>query len=190
MHLRKPDIICVRCRQVHPRMSANIVLRHSVAVSIHLPEAELPPDVALLGGFSEPCDCLLVVLRGAVAIHVWPDLSARRRSPDPRPCGAREGLPIVLRHPLAMLIHRAKAVLRLGVPVLGQRTQNLQSRREVAASICGLAVLKRPCHSRAGQCEREKATSKESLICCFTFVLQRALTRAAAALSTQGPVRH
>ena len=51
-----------------------------------------PPGVAILGGFAEPCDCLLVVLRDAIAIEVSydrPDRSARGRTPDRQPCGAR-----------------------------------------------------------------------------------------------------
>ena len=163
-HLRKPDIVCVRRRQVHPRVSANIVLRHSVAVAIHLPEVELPPDVALRGGFSEPCHCLLVVLRDAVAIQVrYGQIYLRGGVPLISGLAAQEEcLHVVLRHALAILVHRAKPVLRLCVPLFGQRTQNLQSGREVAASICGLAVLKRSCYGGAEQGEREKAATKES----------------------------
>ena len=74
---------------------------------------------------------------------------------------------MVLRHAQSISVHRAKPVLRLGVPLFGQRTQNLQSGRVVAAFICSLTVLKRsrPCHGE--QRERENTASKESFDLTF-----------------------
>src|SRR5271165_5229218 len=46
--------------------------------------------------------------------------------------------------------------------LIGQRTQELHRRREVAVLICGVEVLKRPCLCFAEQGERENAASQES----------------------------
>src|SRR5208337_546499 len=48
------------------------------------------------------------------------------------------------------------------VALIGQRTQELHRRREVAVLICGVEVLKRPCLCFAEQGERENAASQES----------------------------
>ena len=81
-HLRKPDVVCVRRRQVHPHMSAHIVLRHSVPsryiamtfiLRVLLARAALRPK-------SEMCaalDAHKIALRGACwAINARADFSS------------------------------------------------------------------------------------------------------------------
>jgi len=71
-------------------------------------------------------------------------------------------LPVVLQDASAIVVHQAEVSLCASVRALGQRTQEPHRLGVVAALICSLAVLKRPCHRYAEQSERENAARKES----------------------------
>src|SRR5271166_6305580 len=81
--------------------------------------------------------------------------SAALRNPE-------EGLHVVLRDALALAYIMPRLVCARALTLIGQRTQELHRRREVAVLICGVEVLKRPCHCFAEQGERENAASQES----------------------------
>ena len=74
----------------------------------------------------------------------------------------RDGLRIVLRHALAVKVHRAEGALREGVSLFGQRTYQPHLRRVVAALSRSLGLVKGSCRRNAKQREREKAASAES----------------------------
>ena len=81
-----------------------------------------------------------------------------------------DGLRVVLRHAFAVAVHRTEVGLRDGIPLIGQRTQNLEGRSVVACLKGSHAVLKRPCHCTAEQGEREHAADNKNVgpLChCF-----------------------
>ena len=63
---------------------------------------------------------------------------------------------------MARSVHYAEDILRVSVPLVGQRTQETHRRGVVTPQIGSLAFFKRPCPRNAGQRERENAARKES----------------------------
>ena len=82
-------IVSARHRQVEPHMSADIVLRHSLAVGVHHAEVVLRAGVALVGSLAKPCDGLRVILGHSLAIGISQAVvdraGAARRLPRPSP---------------------------------------------------------------------------------------------------------
>src|ERR1017187_3489455 len=58
------------------------------------------------------------------------------------------GLNIVLRYTLAIIVHGADIVLRLGVSLISQRLPQFQGSLEILLLLCCLTVLKRPGEGR------------------------------------------
>ena len=118
-----------------------IILRHALAFGIHRAKVVLRSGMPLLGRFPKPLHRFLIILRHTFAFGIHRAKVALRhgipllgRLPIPL-CRFRITLRptadeiransvfrfrIILRHAVAKMIHQAKAVLRLGMPLLGR----------------------------------------------------------------------
>ncbi len=114
--------IALASRQVEPHVREHIILRHPRAVGVHIPELDLGPCIALLGGETVPAHRLGVILRYAIA-----DLVHAPKVPL-GPCTALLGgenepahrLGIILRNVMPIEVDQPEFILGLGIALLGK----------------------------------------------------------------------